>query len=296
VTDLSYLLLESAITILFFVACYHSWRRGRGALLELISALVYGLVLEEGDILIFQTYHYSPQFILTVDRVPVGIAMSWAIIIYAGMVLTDAYGLSQRIAPFADALWAIALDLAFDAVAIRLGLWTWVIPLDTGYFGVPAGNFYAWILVAFSFSAFTRICRLLARRRATSRPPWQLATPIAAYAGLLLGMMPFIALKSAFFPENGGGLPIVWIVLAGFILVVGQEVYQNRVHVKPDFDWLPPLLRLSFHLYFLGALLMTRMFLTVPALLAVSLAMLGIEILLVAPLYRRAILATDSAR
>ena len=59
----------------------------------------------------------------------------------------------------ADAVWAILLDLALDAVAIRLGLWTWTIRADEGWFGVPWGNFFAWLMVAFWFAFFTRIVR-----------------------------------------------------------------------------------------------------------------------------------------
>ncbi len=41
------------------------------------------------------------------------------------MRLTDALGVRRRYAPFVDSVLAISLDLAFDAIAIRMGLWTW---------------------------------------------------------------------------------------------------------------------------------------------------------------------------
>ncbi|MBI4320603.1 MAG: carotenoid biosynthesis protein [Chloroflexi bacterium] len=285
--NFSYALIEGAIVVLFFVACYHAWKRGRAFFLEVTSAAVYGLLLEEGDILIFQTYHYSPEFILRIDRVPIAIALAWSIIIYAGMSLSDAYGLSNRVAPFADALWAIMLDLAFDAIAIRLGFWTWIIPLDKGFFGVPAGNFYAWILVAFSFSACTRVVRLRFSRPSRPYSPWQLGVPLAAYAGLLAGMTPFFAVKNTFFPEQGGGLPVVWAVLIVFAAITGWQVRLRGVRANAGFDWLPLLLRLSFHIYFLAAVLVTGIFHDLPALLAVSLAMLALEVVLVAPLWLR---------
>lgn len=273
----TYATLETAIVILFLVACFHAWRRG--SLLEITSAALYGLLLEEGDILIFQTYNYSPEFILRIDRVPVAIALAWAIIIYTCMHLSDAYGLPGMIAPFADALWAIMLDLAFDAVAIRLGFWTWVIPLDKGFFGVPAGNFYAWLFVAFSFSVFTRLMRSWTRKN-PSRSSWQLGIPFVAYGSLLFSMAPFFVLRNAFFPEQGGGLPIFWTVLCVFILLVVQHMVRNGTAGAAAFDWLTVALRSSFHMYFLVGILTSGMFASVPALLGLSIGMICVEAML----------------
>lgn len=280
----SYAILEVSIAVIFLTACFHAWRRDR--LLEVASAAFYGLLLEEGDILIFRTYHYSPDFILRVDRVPLAIALAWAIIIYTCMHLSDAYGIARKVAPFADAVWAIMLDIAFDAVAIRLGFWTWVIPLDAGFFGVPAGNFYAWLFVAFSFSCFTRIARYESARRRTGFP-LQLVVPFIAYVGLLVSMVPFFVLRNAFFPERGGGLPIFWAVLAVFVLIVAREMVWHRASPSVHFDWLPVLLRSSFHIYFLAALLVTRIFTSLPTLLVISTGMLLVEVALVLVVWNR---------
>jgi hypothetical protein len=172
------------------------------------------------------------------------------------------------------------LDLAFDAVAIRLGFWTWVIPLDKGFFGVPAGNFYAWLFVAFSFSAFTRAVRHLHSKRNISSN-WQMAVPFAAYGGLLISMTPFFALKEAFFPQAGGGLEIFWITLALFTTVVAVGLRRGRERGKMQFDWIPVIFRASFHLYFLASLFASQIFLSLPVLLAISLLMLALEIALV---------------
>lgn len=282
----AYAVLETAIVILFLVACFHAWRRG--PLLEVVSAAFYGLLLEEGDILLFKTYQYSSEFVLRIDRVPVSIALAWAIIIYTCMHFTDTFGITRRVAPFADAVWAIMLDLAFDAVAIRLGFWTWVIPLDKGFFGVPAGNFYAWLFVAFSFSLFTRIARHLRMVRTDlgvgSR--LQMAVPFLAYFSLLLGMVPFFILKDSFFPQTGGGLEIFWAVLALFVGVVAAGVFRGRERSSLRFDWVPVLLRSSFHVYFLAALLLTGIFASLPVLLAISLGMLALEVGLVLLLWK----------
>jgi uncharacterized membrane protein len=146
-----YLTLQISILALFLIAIYRASRVSRPRVFELITAFIFGLLLEEGDILTFKTYHYDPHWVL-LDQVPPAIALCWALIIASAMNFSDALGIDERIAPFTDALWAILLDLSLDAVAIRLGFWTWTTtPLTGGWFGVPWGNFYAWLGVAASF-------------------------------------------------------------------------------------------------------------------------------------------------
>ena len=51
-----YVLLEFGATACFLIAAAFALRRGRLPFLELVSAAVFGLLLEEGDQLIFETY------------------------------------------------------------------------------------------------------------------------------------------------------------------------------------------------------------------------------------------------
>ncbi len=57
--DPLYLLLEIAAATFFVLAAWLALRRGRLPFLELISAATFGLLLEEGDQLIFETYNYA---------------------------------------------------------------------------------------------------------------------------------------------------------------------------------------------------------------------------------------------
>ncbi|MGZ8562962.1 MAG: hypothetical protein ACXWWU_05020, partial [Candidatus Limnocylindria bacterium] len=111
-----YLLIEVSATLFFAGAALAALRRGRLPFLELISAATFGILLEEGDQLVFETYHYSADWILNIDRAPVVIGLTWALIIAGAMRLTDALGVRRRYAPFVDAVLAISLDLAFDAI------------------------------------------------------------------------------------------------------------------------------------------------------------------------------------
>jgi hypothetical protein len=288
-----YLVLESAASLFFIGVAVAALRRGRLPFLELVSAAAFGILLEEGDQLIFETYHYAPDWILTIDRAPVVIGLSWALIIAGAMRLTDALGVRRRYAPFVDALLAISLDLAFDAVAIRMGLWTWrdIGPAD-GWFGVPAGNFYAWLFVTLGFSMMTRWLR----DAAASRPSldWlQLLVPLPAYVVLLLGLLPFIVIKPLVDSAPGGGLAIFAVTLLLFCAVAAWGVWgpgRNRsdgartaiMDLRLAFAT-----RLAIHLYFLGAIVYLRIFAELPMLLVVSLVLLLAEIPLAALVHAR---------
>ena len=204
---LPYAVIELAMVALFLVSLRDAGRKGRRALLELLSAVPFGLLLEQGDIMIFGSYAYNQAFFLKIGLVPIAIALAWAMIIRSCMAISDAAGVPARLAPFSDALLAILLDLSFDTIAIRQGLWHWQIRLDQGFFGVPAGNYYAWLFVALGFSAWTRLIRRWARTR--PRLGWlQLIVPLPAYATLLAGLVPFIALEGIVFSGPGGGFPV----------------------------------------------------------------------------------------
>jgi hypothetical protein len=147
----------------------------------------YGLILEELDMRIFKTYSYSPHFFLRLGQVPVAIALLWSVILAGAMAISDRLGLPGWARPFTDALLAVWLDLGLDAIAIRAGFWTWSIPLNEGWFGVPAGNLWAWMWVAFMYSAEARGWR----RLVAARPAWiagRLLLPVLAYAGLFVAM------------------------------------------------------------------------------------------------------------
>lgn len=276
-TRLPYALLEVATLVLFLGTARSAWRQGgRARLLELLSAVPYGLLLEQGDITLFGSYAYNQLFFVKLGYVPLAIALGWAMIIYSCMYLSDAIGVPARLAPFSDAVFAIILDLSFDAVAIRQGLWHWNIPLDAGFLGVPAGNFYSWLFVAAGFSAWTR----LVRRQRARRPAWawaQLAVPVPAYLTLLLAFAPFAVLKSRFFPEPGAGLPVFLLTLAVFVGIAFRRTTPRAVAVAHP--WHMPLLpRLAMHLYFIGVVLVLGLYRAAPALLVISLAMFAVDL------------------
>jgi uncharacterized membrane protein len=277
-------LVEVVMLILFAFSARFAYRSGgRQRLIELLSAVPFGLLLEQGDIKIFGSYAYSQGFFLKLGSVPVAIALAWAMIITSSMFMSDRLGIAARLAPFADAVFAIVLDLSLDAIAIRQGLWHWNIPLNAGFFGVPAGNYYGWLFVAFGFSAWTRWVR--ARGPAESSRWLQLFVAFPAYLTLLIALVPFIALQQFFFGGPTGGFPPFLVTLALFVVLTGSSLRRGEGRLpKP---WMMPLLpRLLIHGYFLSAGILLGIFQQLPALLAMSLGMAAIEFSL-APAARR---------
>jgi hypothetical protein len=279
-----YLLLEIAVVASFGVAALAAYRRGRLPFYELLSAAVFGILLEEGDQLMFETYHYSSDWLLMIDRAPVGIGLTWALILAGAMRITDALGVRRRYAPFVDAVLAISLDLAFDAIAIRMGLWTWRgIGPEQAWFGVPAGNFYAWLFVALGFSLVTRWLRDVVARQ-PNRAWQQLLVPIPAYVILVIGLIPFIILQPRLEPGHGEGLGIFAVTLAIFAAIAAYGVWgPNRAIPNGERTAIVDLRlafasRLSIHGVFLVALFVMGLQHTVPMLLVVALVLLAAEI------------------
>jgi hypothetical protein len=278
-----FVLLEFGAAAFFVVAAWLALRRGRLPFLELASAGLFGLLLEQANQIIFETYGYSPEFGLVIDRAPVVIGLTWALIIAGAMRITDALGVRRRYAPFVDSVLAITLDLAFDAVAIRMGLWTWRdIGPEQGWFGVPAGNFYSWLFVVLGFSLFTRWLRDLAHRRPML--PWlQLLVPLPAFGVLIGSIWVFSLLKPIVDDDPGGGLLIFWIVLGVFVAVAAWAIWgPDRGRADGAADAILDLrlafaTRLAIHLVFLTALAWIGLATSMPVLLIAALALLAAE-------------------
>jgi hypothetical protein len=293
-----YAALQLAVAVTFFITAVRAARHSRARLMELLSAFLFGLLLEQGDIFLFGTYRYNSDW-LRLGDVPVAIALTWAMIMAGALNITDALGLRDASsgnlrglgdraglvhsipAPMADAVWAILLDLALDAVAIRLGLWTWTIRAAEGWFGVPWGNFFAWLFVAFWFSFFTR--RVRATRHARSA---QWFVPIFAFGGLMAALVPFVAIENTaalpFVPDNASAYNNqVWMIFAAMLaLFCGVTVWaltRRKLEPRETPDHWLLLVRLSIHVLFLLAMLAAGIARQAPLLLLVALALLALE-------------------
>lgn len=279
-----FLFLEIAATLIFVGAALAALRRGRLPFLELISAAAFGLLLEESSQLIFETYNYSPDWVLVLDRAPLVIGLTWALLIAGAMRITDALGVRRWTASFVDAALVIMLDLAFDAVAIRLGMWTWVdIGPTDGWFGVQAGNFYTWLFVTFGFSVLTRWLRDRAARR--SGAEWlQLLVPIPAYAILIASIIPYALISTWTNAPTGGALWLSFVCIGLFVMVAlrgvfgtGRQPPDGQIVAIVDLR-LAFFTRLSIQGFFLIALLIMGIATELPVLLVTSVVLILVDV------------------
>jgi hypothetical protein len=276
-------LIELGAIAFFVIAAWLALHRGRLPFLELLSAAAFGLLLEQANQVLYETYEYSPEFLLAIDRAPVVIGLTWALIIAGAMRITDALGVRGRYTAVVDSVLAIWLDLAFDAVAIRMGLWTWRdIGPDQGWFGVPAGNFSSWLFVTLGFTLFTRLVRDAAHRRGSLE--WlQLLVPVPAFVVLTASIGAFAFLKPMVDREPGGGLVIFWVMLAVFVTIAAWAVWgPDRGRPDGASDAILDLrlafaTRLAIHLVFLSALLRLGLATSTPVLLIVAFGLLAAE-------------------
>jgi hypothetical protein len=176
------------------------------------------------------------------------------------------------------------LDLAFDAVAIRMGMWTWrdIGPTD-GWFGVQAGNFYTWLFVTLGFSFLTRWLRDRAARRRGAE--WlQLLIPVPAYAILVASIIPYAYISASTNAPTGGALWLSFLSIGLFAAVAGRGVFGSG-RQPPDGQMAAIVdLRLAFftrftvQVFFLTAMLVMGVATQLPILLVTSVSLLAVDV------------------
>ncbi len=208
------------LTILLFLAClWHASRQGKARVLELTASLVYGVSLEWMTLKQLEAYHYG-DFLIMLDGAPLCIGLGWAVIIYSGMEFVKHLDMPDFARPFLVGLMALHIDAAMDAVAIRLGFWNWVIPLDMQWFGVPYGNFWSWFIVATSFSGL--VYWLRARGWHSSNQSWRVwIYPLIALFGsiFILAVTNFLFVNLFAHSDIGSTMAMVVLVYSGMVVV-----------------------------------------------------------------------------
>lgn len=262
-----FLLFELIIYIQFALCLCHAWKHGTANLLRLFAGIVFGVSLELATIRQLNAYEYG-QFLVMVLDVPLCIGVAWGCILYSVMEFSDGSSLPYFVRPVLDGLLALNIDLALDAVAIRLGFWDWGQGLDFQYFGVPYANFWAWFWVIFFFSLGYR---LLARRQ-----DW-LRTWIAPLLGLVIGLAGVLgtnALIAFVIPWALHGWTVFLALTIAFCLLL---VLRPRFYLAPVPSlvfWVPFLT----HAYILVAGSISGVILEPPFLLFIGLLMLVIAL------------------
>jgi len=218
-----FVLFELIIYIQLALCLFHAWKLGTANLLRLFAGIVYGVCLELASIRQLHAYQYG-QFLIMIWDVPLCIGVAWSCILYSSMEFSDASSLPYWVRPVLDALLALNIDLALDAVAIRFGFWDWGQGLQFQYFGVPYANFWAWFWVVFFFSLGYR---LMARRE-----DWT-GVWIAPVLALILGLVGVLGTNAfiAFVLQRGQRNPVIFSTLAIALLLI--LAFRPRFYLRP---------------------------------------------------------------
>ncbi len=148
-----------------------AWKRERPMAIIMLAAMIYGYLVEYSQvtqsvaILLFPDqpvvvpYSYPFALVMLPGPVPLGICLSWGIVIFAAMKTASllvpvaeqagigGFILRSMIAGFL----AVSIDLALDPSLVKLGFWVWHTEPQL-WFGVPWNNFIAWFVIVSCFS------------------------------------------------------------------------------------------------------------------------------------------------
>ncbi|HSM26395.1 MAG TPA: carotenoid biosynthesis protein [Anaerolineaceae bacterium] len=273
------------LTIGLFLACFwHAYKQKTEKVIELLFALFFGVFLEWMTIQQLAAYHYGDFFIM-IDGAPICIGLGWAVIIYSGMEFVKLLNMPDFARPFLVGMLALNLDLAMDAIAIRLGFWNWVIPLDAQWFGVPWGNFWAWYIVVVSYSGFLYWFRYQLKQREVNWLRW--SYPLLSFLGavLVLAITNFVFVEVFAKTELVSAMSMMLIILMGAVIIyVVKPKFYDHAYVDKIIFLVP----LTFHLFFTFFGFAAGFYSQLPILAVVGLSMfavgMGVHLL---PWYRR---------
>lgn len=268
-----FILFELIIYFQLALCLQHAWQQGLANLLRLFAGILFGVMLELATIRQLHAYEYG-QFLIMVLDAPLCIGIAWSCILYSVMEFSDGSSLPYWTRPILDGLLALNIDLALDAIAIRLGFWDWGQGFDFQYFGVPYANFWAWFWVIFFFSLGYR----LFARRADWIRTW--LSPILALVVGLLGVLGTNALIAYIIPFAFHGLTVIVLLLMALGIVLSLHPKLNQTPGPPLSFWVP----FITHLYVLLAGLISGVIFDPPFLLYVGLAMTMIAVYLHRPI------------
>jgi hypothetical protein len=267
-----YLVLFECLVCCLFMGClWDAWRKqGKFFVLELMWTGLYGYLLEWLTIKQLHAYQYG-TFLVMIDGAPLAIALAWAVIIYASMRFSASIQLPDVIRPLLDALLALNIDLAFDTVAIRLGMWVWTgVAFDKQWFGVPWANFWAWFVVVWSYSTCLRLFR-----------PWQshtirrwLYVPLAMVLSLLV-----LVVSNELFrfmsDTSSHALATIFLVAGSLVMILKA---RPRSVVGSISSRIPLLVPAAFHSFGLAAGLSAGFYVQYPALAVIGIVMLALSL------------------
>ncbi len=239
----------------------------------------YGLGLEA--IAVNAGFYSYGSFRLELFKVPIVIALGWAVIAFSAMRFSDHLNLPEWSKPFLDALFALSIDLGMDVVAIRdsyqlpgfdQGMWNWGIGLNSEWFGVPYANFIVWWAVVFIASASLRLGRYYSQ---WFQKKWlSQLYPLFAF---LLAMLSFIILFFSFAGSLGLSFLLLLLALSVIVGLVNARGFSKPLSWQTDLPVF--IVPLAFHSYFLCLLLGRNLYTKTLIILLISLIGFALNLL-----------------
>lgn len=260
-----FITFEIMLLTLFALCLRHAARQSLAVVWQLVAGVLFGLLLEWATLRQLHVYRYG-RFWLMLGPVPLMVGVGWGVIIYSARLFSDSTSLPEWARPMLDGLLALTIDLAMDAVAIRLGMWDWGRGSQYQYFGVPYANFWAWFWVVFTFSVGLRGFA----HSASWAGRW-----LAPVGAILLGLVNLVAMNTLMtmdMPE-ASYLPTIALMLGvALALVFWLHPRFSLCRSDPLAFWVP----FAFHAFFLVAGLLSGVILHPPVLLLMSVTMWGV--------------------
>ncbi len=294
--------------VLTIIAIFFKERKNKEFSEILVLAILYGLILETLNVHMSQTYSYGTEFLLQIYDIPLAIGVGWAIIYYVSEKSIESYNLKWWQTPFLMALIALNIDLAIDAVAIRLDFWKWLIPLDQEWFGVPYDNLFGWLAVVWTFVFFINLSKQnfwnkkiskMIKYSAVAIAPFILAFQIITFSILAAVVSGKFSLSEvlilfsqhdytyAYFPEvQKMKAYFFWTIVIILIIYFTKEIYQIRDKVDAKISVFSLTIILVLHSFFLISIFIKGFYMQYPIFIVISvLSLLFHVIVSIAPFY-----------
>jgi len=288
-------------SVLTVIVILFKERRNKELCETLVLAILYGLILEIMNVHNSGTYSYGKEFLLQVYNIPLAIGMGWAIIYYVAEKSVENYKLKWWQIPFFMAIIALSIDLAIDAVAIRLGFWKWLIPLDQEWFGVPYDNLFGWLAVVWTFVFFINLSKQnfwnkniskIIKYSAIIIAPYILAFQIISFtilAAIVSGIFSLSEVMNLFYNHDYSYAyyPEVQIVKAYFLWIIVfvlisyliAEIYKNRDKVVVKIDVFSLAIIIFLHSFFLISIFIKGLYIQYPIFVLISVLSLVFHII-----------------
>jgi hypothetical protein len=198
------------------------------------------------------------------------------------------------------ALIALSFDLAIDAIAIRMEFWSWKIPLNQEWFGVPYDNLFGWLAVIWTFSlfinfsyqklAYKKLAKLI-KYSAVVISPFLLSLQITAYVTLsailsgkstineILKFYKNSDFEFAYYPEvQAYKAYLLLLIVIALIIYLLKAIYRNKNKITAETDFFPLAILLLAHTFFFISIFVFEIYQQIPMIAVMSILMIFFHI------------------